>query len=85
MTVKELINSLAIMPQEALVVTEGYEDGYDTVNVETHGRVSLLGRTSLSVKENPLKEWWVGKYINSTGSRSMDVVLLYSGTKEENQ
>jgi len=75
MTVKELINQLATMPQDALVVTEGYEDGYDTVK-----KVSVIG-----VEENPLKEWWVGKYINSTGSQSMDVVLLYSGTKEENK
>ena len=75
MTVKELINSLVTMPQEALVVTEGYEDGYDTVK-----KVSVI-----EVEKNPLKEWLVGKYINSTGSRSMDVVLLYSGTKEENK
>jgi len=73
MTIKELINKLTAMPQDALVVTEGYEDGYDTHYVETHGRASLQ------------KGWWVGKYINSTDSRSMNVVLLYSGTKEDNK
>jgi len=73
MTVKELINQLATMPQDALVVTEGYEDGYDTHYVETHGRASLQ------------KDWWICKYINPTGSQSKDVVLLYSGTKEENK
>jgi len=31
MTVKELINILKTMPQDALVVTEGYEDGFDAV------------------------------------------------------
>ena len=75
MKVSELINILTTMPQDALVVTEGYEDGYDAVK-----KVSVIG-----VEENPLKDWWVGKYINSTGSRSMNVVLLYSGTKEENK
>ena len=53
MTVKELINILATMPQEVLVVTEGYEDGYDTVK-----SVSVI-----NVEENPQKEWYVGKYI----------------------
>jgi hypothetical protein len=75
MTVKEVINSLATMPQDTLVVTEGYEDGYDTVK-----KVSVI-----PVEENPLKDWWVGKYINSTGNQSENVVLLYSGTKEENK
>jgi len=75
MTVKELINQLTSMPQDAIVVTEGYEDGYDTVK-----KVSVI-----EVEENPLKDWWVGKYIKTTGSQSMDVVLLYSGTKEENK
>jgi len=75
MTVKELINILQTMPQDALVVTEGYEDGYDAVK-----NVSVI-----CVSENPQKDWWNGKYINSTGSQSMDVVLLYAGTKEENK
>ena len=75
MIVKELINLLTTMPQDALVVTEGYEDGYDTVK-----KVSVI-----SVEENPLKDWWVGKYINSTGRQSKNVVLLYAGTKEENK
>jgi hypothetical protein len=73
MTVKELINSLVTLPQDALVVTEGYEDGYDTVK-----KVSVI-----SVEENPQKDWYVGKYIDSTNTESMSVVLLYSGTKEE--
>jgi len=75
MTVKELINSLTVMPQDALVVTEGYEDGYDTVK-----KISII-----PVEENPQKEWWNGKYIDSTNDKSIDVVLLYSGTKEENK
>jgi len=73
MTVKELIKGLTTMPQDALVVTEGYEDGYDTVKT-----ISVI-----SVAENPLMEWWVGKYIESKNNESTNVVLLYSGTKEE--
>ena len=75
MTVKELINILATMPQDALVVTEGYEDGYDAVK-------NVL---VINVEENPIKEWYVGKYIDSTNSESESVVLLYSGTKEDDK
>ena len=46
MTVKELINLLTTMPQDALVVTEGYEDGYDTVK-----KVSVI-----AVEENSTKD-----------------------------
>jgi hypothetical protein len=75
MTVKELTNLLATMPQDALVVTEGYENGYDTVK-----KVSVIG-----VEENSQKDWWDGKYIESKNQEAMSVVLLYSGTKEENK
>ena len=73
MTVKELINLLTAMPQDLLVVTEGYEDGYDTVK-----KVSVI-----AVEENPTKEWWVGKYVDSKKDEATKVVLLYAGTKEE--
>ena len=75
MTVKELINILETMPQEALVVTEGYEDGYDAVK-----NVSVI-----CVSENPQKDWWNGKYIELEKEEFMRAVLLYSGTKEENK
>jgi hypothetical protein len=32
MTVLELIHQLQIMPPDALVVAEGYEDGYDSIH-----------------------------------------------------
>ena len=76
MTVKELINILETMPQNALVVTEGYEDGYDRVK-----DVSVI-----CVSENPQKDWWNGKYIEECQKvEFMQAVLLYSGTKEENK
>jgi len=75
MTVKELINILETMPQDALVVTEGYEDGYDTVK-----KVSVIG-----IEENPQKNWWNGKYVEIEKEEFMSAVLLYSGSKEENR
>jgi len=77
MTVKELIKILETMPQDALVITEGYEDGYDAVK-----DVSVI-----CVTENPQKDWWNGKYIELEKEKEefMRAVLLYSGTKEENK
>ena len=75
MKVNELIKILATMPQDALVVTEGYEDGYDVVK-----KVSII-----SVEENPEKEWYVGKYVDATNESSLDVVFLNSETKADNK
>lgn len=52
MTVSQLIQTLLTKPQGALVVTDGYEDGYDSIK-----KVSVI-----AVEENPQKEWYVGKY-----------------------
>jgi hypothetical protein len=43
MTVSELIQKLQTLPQDALVITEGYEDRYDTIK-----KISLK-----TIKENP--------------------------------
>ena len=75
MTVKELTNILATMPQDALVVTEGYEDGYDAVK-----NVSVI-----RVEENPQKEWWTGKYADHTKDESFVAVFLYAGTREDDK
>ena len=75
MIVKELINILKTMPQDALVVTEGYEDGYDTV----------IDVSVICVSENPQKDWWNGKYVEIEKEVFMSAVLLYSGSKEENR
>ncbi len=47
MTVQELIERLKAFPSDALVVTEGYKDGFDTVK-----KASLK-----MVRENPDKNW----------------------------
>jgi len=87
MTVKELINLLTTMPQDALVVTEVYSYGFDTVDTAS----------VISVKENPQKAWYLGKYIDSavseimyecvdsTNSETIDVVFLFSTTKYDNK
>lgn len=75
MTVIEMIQQLQILPPDALVVTEGYEDGYDAIK-----KVSLI-----KVEENPTQEWYVGKYIGSNKPLAMEVVFLNAETKAGNK
>lgn len=75
MTVAELIEKLKQMPQKALVITEGYEDGYDTIK-----KVSKI-----SVEENPKKEWYLGKYIDSKKPDAQICVFLNAETKADNK
>jgi hypothetical protein len=51
MTVSELIQHLQTMPPDALVVSEGYEDGYDSIK-----EISVI-----AVEENPQKKMVSGK------------------------
>lgn len=73
MTVSELITHLQTMPPEALVVTEGYEDGYDTIK-----RISVI-----TVEENPKQEWYVGQYIASKKENAQQVVFLNADNKAD--
>jgi hypothetical protein len=75
MTVSELIHQLKTMPPDALVVSEGYEDGYDTIK-----EVSVI-----TVEENPQKEWYLGKYIESKNPGTIQVVFLNAESKSENK
>ncbi len=75
MTVAELVEELKRMPQDALVVAEGYEDGYDTVK-----RVSLI-----AVEENPQPKWYLGKYVDSEKADSKHVVFINADNKSENK
>ena len=65
MTVSQLIQQLQTLPQDALVIIEGYEDGYDTIK-----NVSLI-----PVAENPKQEWYLGKYINGEEANAMRAVF----------
>ena len=75
MTVQELIERLKPFPSDALVVTEGYEGGFDTIK-----KTSLI-----MVDENPDKNWWVGKYIDSDVSGTLQVVFLNAETKADSK
>jgi hypothetical protein len=72
MNVKELIEALKSFPQDALVVTEGYEDGYEPIK-----KVQLM-----KVEEKPNKAWWDGKYLESEDPDAMEVVFLNAETKK---
>lgn len=77
MTVSELLAQLQILPQDALVVTEGYEEGYD----------SIKSVSEITLVEAEKKEWYLGKYEKpypQTG-KGFKAVLLYAGTKEEKE
>ena len=75
MRVAELIEKLKLLPQDALVVTEGYETGYEAVK-----KVELI-----NVIGNHSHEWWDGEYEKSEGPDTLEVVFLDSGTKNINK
>ena len=75
MTVHELIHQLQTMPPDALVVSKGYEDGFDSIK-----EVSII-----AVEENPQKEWYLGKYFDSKNPGALQVVFLYAESKSENK
>ena len=75
MTVTELIHQLQKMPQDALVVTEGYETGFEPIK-----KVELL-----KVEDNISRQWWDGKYEKSDKPDALQVVFLNAGTKDMNK
>jgi len=68
MTVKELINLLTTMPQDALVVTEVYATGFNTIKTAS----------VIPVKENPKEGFPRGEYVDAS-SELMSEILLYEG------
>ena len=73
MNVSELINILRKFPPDALIVTEGYETGYEPVK-----RIQLI-----KVETNTRKEWWDGKYEISDKTDAIEVVFLNAETKAD--
>lgn len=73
MIVSQLIQQLQTLPQDALVVTESYEDGYDTIK-----KVSVK-----TVVENPQQEWYLGKYVDGEGTDMTTCVFLNAETKAD--
>ncbi len=70
MTVQQLIETLKGYPADALVVTEGYEDGYEPIK-----KAELI-----KVEENKNKEWWDGRY--NKVEKGLAVVFLDAETKK---
>jgi hypothetical protein len=77
MKVPELIENLNTYPTDSLVVTEGYEEGYD----------SIKPVSEINLIEAEKKEWYLGKYEKPFPEieNGIKAVFLYAGTKEENK
>jgi hypothetical protein len=71
MTNQELKNILETLPDNALVVTDGYETGFEPIK-----EVQLI-----KVEENKSREWWDGKYKLSDLPASVEVIFLDAKTK----
>lgn len=69
MKVSELIEALQCFPQDLIVITEGYEDGYDTIKeIKT-----------LNISANSSNHWWNGEFIkNDNPFLGTDAVFLFS-------
>lgn len=69
MTVQELIQALAKYPEDARVVVQGYEDGYDTVS----------SVRSLSIHPNPNQAWYYGRFLADAEDGEPAVLLFGRG------
>jgi hypothetical protein len=77
MTVSELIEQLKLFPPDQMVVTEGYEDGFDEIKAVKE----------ITLKESTQKEWYLGKYMvpDTNNEVGLNAVFLYAGTKEKDK
>jgi len=75
MTVKELIERLALEDPNMRVVIQGYEQGYDEVHTLEYTRVML------NTDED--RPWWDGE-LNNTTDKSAEVALLFPRGKQTN-
>ena len=66
MTVAELIEKLKTMPQEAMVVADAYEEGYDAIKK----------LKQIKVAEMAMKDWYYGFYDDSKEPDAIEVVYL---------
>ena len=74
-TVKELKEELSKYPDDLIVVTEGYENGYNEIEkIETK-----------SLFKRKFKSWWDGDYsIISSESGGEKIKCLYFKSRETN-
>ncbi len=68
MNVSELIESLQVFPKDCLVITDGYEDGYDTIKEIK----------SLTIVPNPETNWWNGEFVNNVAPSGREAVYLFA-------
>jgi len=73
MTVAELIEKLHTFPLNLLVVSEGYETGYEPIK-----KIELL-----HVLEQQERQWWDGQFEKSDASSAIEVVFLNAESKAE--
>jgi hypothetical protein len=71
MTVRELIQVLTTMPPELLVVSEGYENGFDSIKAVRF----------LKVENNENKNWWDGEFVESNIDNAVEVIYLNTERK----
>ncbi len=74
MTVRELIQILTTMPPELLVVSEGYENGFDSIKAVRY----------LKVENNENKNWWDGELVESDKNSELEVVFFDTKRKYGN-
>ena len=71
MTVQELIEKLQKLPQDSLVLTRGYECGYDK---------AIFAETIDNIRYYPTENNWQGEYIDD-GSGDGDIIpAVYIGS-----
>jgi len=73
MKVSDLIEILKTFPEDTIVVTDGYEDGYEPLK-----KVKLI-----KVTEMEEKQWYYGKYDWSNSSNAIEVVFLDADIRNE--
>lgn len=78
MKVAELIERLQAYPQDARIVVQGYEDGYDDI--------SIIKQVTIQPASDP--EWYYGRYEKANRDRSEQgeqAVLLFGRGRSEGE
>ena len=75
-TVKELIELLKKMPQEAIVVGRGYEEGMDSVSCV--GIVKAI-RDNWDEEENRKEAWYIGDWTKNEDNEDNGEEVVFIG------
>ena len=66
MTVKELMDELAKLPEECRVVVQGYEDGFDDVSI----------LKPISIEKISDDAWYYGRFVSAPNAGEKAVLLF---------